>query len=85
MNPQTQSKASAVSQIAQLFGMRFSPLIRLPEQELKTLRTRAALASNDEQPDLAGILVAEVLETDLKAAADALHASPLTWSNSSTA
>ena len=73
-----QSKASAVSQIAQPFGMRFSQLIQLPEQELETLRTRAALASNEEQPDLAGILVAEVPEADLQAAADALHASPLT-------
>jgi subtilisin family serine protease len=77
-SPPTQSKASAVSQIAQRFGMRFSQLLQLPEQEIETLRTRAALASKQEQPDLAGILVAEVPEADLQAAADALHASPLT-------
>ena len=74
----SQSKASAVSQIGKPFGMRFSQLIQLPEQELETVRTRAALASNEEQPDLAGILVADVPEADLQAAADALHASPLT-------
>lgn len=73
-----QNGISAVSQMAQPFGMHFSPLIQLPEQRLETLRTRAALASKEEQPDLAGILVADVPETSLQAAADALHASPLT-------
>lgn len=77
-SPMAQSNASAVSQIAQPFGMRFSQLIQLPEQRLETLRSRAALASKTEQPDLAGILVAEVPEASLQAAADALHASPLT-------
>ena len=73
-----QSSAAAVSQVAQPFGMRFSQLIQLPEQRLEALRTRAAQASNEAQPDLAGILVAEVSEADMQAAADALHASPLT-------
>jgi hypothetical protein len=58
--------------------MRFSQLIKLPEQRIETLRTRAALASNNAQPDLAGILVADVPEAQLQAAADALYASPLT-------
>lgn len=76
--PNALSNAAAVSQIAQRFGMKFSPLIRLPEQRIATLQTRAALNSKRVQPDLAGIMVAEVPEARVQAAADALHASPLT-------
>jgi serine protease len=77
-SPAALSNASAVSQIAQRFGMKFSPLIKLPEERIATLQTRATLKSKRVQPDLAGILVAEVPESRLQAAADALHASPLT-------
>lgn len=77
-SPAALSNASAVTQIAQRFGMRFSPLIQLPEQRLETMKTRAALGSKHQQPDLAGILVVDVAEARLQAAADELYASPLT-------
>jgi serine protease len=76
--PTALSNASAVTQIAQRFDVRFSPLIRLPEERLETIKTRATLASKQQQPDLAGILVAEAPDARLQAAADALYASPLT-------
>jgi serine protease len=77
-SPAALGNTSALSQLAQRSGMRFSQLIQLPEQRLETLRTRAALASKLQQPDLAGILVVDVPEARLQAAAEELYASSLT-------
>lgn len=77
-SPAASSNASAVAQLAQRFGIKFAPLIKLPEERVASLQTRAALASKRTQPDLAGIMVASVPDARMQEAANALHASPLT-------
>jgi len=51
---------SAVRELAARRGLRFSPLIRTAQARLDALEDRAARRSGKEQPDLAGMLVAEL-------------------------
>ena len=66
-------------EVAQRFGMSFSPLIRLPEAKLRGLEERAAARSRVAQPDLAGILAVDLPEAstaELEAAGEALQRLP---------
>ena len=57
---------------------RFSKLIQLPSETLRTLETRAAQRSGIAQPDLAAMMLVEAPADQLPAIANALLASPLT-------
>jgi len=48
---------TVVNEVAQSNGLRFSPLIRLPESTLRSLEDRARARSGVAQPDLAGMMI----------------------------
>jgi hypothetical protein len=58
--------------------MTFRPLIQLPDETIAFIERRAARMSGLAQPDLAGMMIVNVAEESIQAAADALLASPLT-------
>lgn len=70
---------SAAMSVAEARGIRFEPLIRLPESKLLDLEARARANSGQAQPDLAGLMVAvtpDARPAPLLAAAEALRALP---------